>query len=215
MTTAEQIWLVSYVLGRSPPTSEERTGWCWTRPAPNPRGEGDRDWHTLPQVSHGHETWRPGVYGDGQHLAEAKAAVEAVVGPCVWPDLTITQLRVHRRIVIDGQEGRIHAFAVGIPVGCKTEQSAAGTQGLLPENDEFVHVSVRSPAFRDSREFCFPKGQAVGTAARVAAGKLMYQGEDPTFETQRRVVLDRSLTLGAAGVRDQDVLDLVDASTAR
>lgn len=214
-TTTERIWLVSYTLNRSSPTFDERTGWCWCRPDPNSRGEGDRDWHKLPRVSHGRETWRPGVYGDGQHLAEAKAAVETVVGLCVWPDLTMTQLRAHRRIVIDGQEGRIHAFAIGIPVASETEEGAAETESEIRENNEFVHVTVRSPVFPDGREFRFPKDHAVGTAAHVAAGKLMHQGRDPTFETHQRVVLDRNLTLEAAGVRNRDVLDLVDAGTAR
>jgi len=215
MTTSARIWLVSYILNRSAPTPDERTGWCWTRPDPKSCGEGDRDWHKLAQVSHGRETWRPGVYGDGQHLAEAKAAVETVVGPCVWPDLTMTQLRAHRRIVVDGHEGRIHAFAIGIPVGSKTEEGHVETQGEILESDEFVHVTVRSPAFPDGREFRFPKDHAVGTAARVATGKLMYQGVDPTFETQQGLVLDRNLTLEAAGVRDRDALTLSDAGTAR
>ncbi|MDA8311487.1 MAG: hypothetical protein M0Z46_12915 [Actinomycetota bacterium] len=108
----------------------------------------------------------------------------------------------------------IHAFAIGIPVGSETEEDAAETYSEVLEQGEFVYVTVRSAEFPGGREFRFPKDHVVGTAAHVAAGKLMYQGGDPTFETQQKVVLDRTLTLEAAGVRNRDVLELVDAGTA-
>lgn len=91
----------------------------------------------------------------------------------------------------------IHAFAIGIPVGSETEEGAAEAQGEIQENDDFVYVTVRWSVFPDGRGFRFPKDHAVGTAAHVAAGELMYQGGDPTFETRQKVVLDRTLTLEA------------------
>ncbi len=98
---AERIWLVSYTLGASEPAGVVPTGWCWTWVDPNCRSELEREWHKLRGVPHCRETWAPGLYGDSQHLDKAKAAVEALVGRCVWPLPTMMRLRAHRRIVID------------------------------------------------------------------------------------------------------------------
>jgi hypothetical protein len=81
------------------------------------------------------------------------------------------------------------------------------------EDDPFVRVKVFSPRVPDGKWFRFRKDQTVGNAAQVAATKFGYEGGSPTFETEQKVVLDRSLTLEAAGVHNREVLELVDAGT--
>jgi len=81
------------------------------------------------------------------------------------------------------------------------------------EGDPFVRVRVFSPRVPDGKWFRFRKDQTVGSAAGRAATEFGYEGGSPTFETEQKLVLDRTITLEAAGVRNRQVLELVDAGT--
>jgi hypothetical protein len=75
-----------------------------------------------------------------------------------------------------------------------------------------VTVTVFAPRNADSREFTFPQTMKVAEAARQAADAVGYAaGGNPTFENADNEVLDRNKPLVAAGVRDGDKLELVDA----
>lgn len=208
-TNADRLLLVSFTVGQPAPTSDNQAGWCWKQ-----LSESERNWHKLPDVPCGQETWARGVHGDSRHLDRAKAAVEALVGPCVWPDLTLTQLWKLRRIVIDGRRARVHAVAVGIPIGPDTGGRTSEEHGQEPARGRhsctLVHVRVFMRATPDGKAFRFPKDQSVGNAAKVAAGKFGLQGGSATFRTRQKAALDRSLTLEAARVQDGDTLELID-----
>jgi hypothetical protein len=198
---AERIMLVCYGYRRPAPSGEDRSGWCW-RWSGEPYGE----WHELPDVPHGRETWAPGLIGDGQHLDKARASVEAVAGPCVWPPPDGPRLSP-RRILIDGTVAMVHHFSVGVPVGPNT---SAHTGDEPDQEDTFVHVTVCSPHVPTGKRFRFPKDYTVGSAAKVAAGKYGFDGSSANFQTVSKVVFDRKLTLEAAGVQNGDMLELVD-----
>jgi hypothetical protein len=74
--------------------------------------------------------------------------------------------------------------------------------------DKF-HVRVLAPTVHQPREFAFPRDEVVGSAAAEAATAFDLHPTSPSFERQGGV-LDRSLTLEAAGVHDGDELELVD-----
>jgi len=93
------------------------------------------------------------------------------------------------------------------------ELVASDLEEELPEDSPFLRGKVFSPRVPDGEWFRFRKDQTVGSAAQVAATKFGYEGGSPTFETKNKVVLDRNLTLAAAGVHDREVLELVDAGT--
>lgn len=63
----------------------------------------------------------------------------------------------------------------------------------------------------DAREFTWPKNWTVSEAARDAATSFGLTGGNPTLRNTGGEVLDRSKRLVAAGVRDGDELELVDA----
>jgi hypothetical protein len=67
-------------------------------------------------------------------------------------------------------------------------------EGKVPHDDPFVRVKVFSPRVPDAKWFRFRKDQTVGSAAEHS-------------------VLDRASTLEAAGVRNRETLELVDAGT--
>lgn len=74
------------------------------------------------------------------------------------------------------------------------------------------HVRVVTPSDPRPREFTFGKTETVGAAAAAAATTLGQHPTSPSFEIEKtEKVLDRSLTLEAAGVRDGMLLELVDA----
>jgi hypothetical protein len=79
--------------------------------------------------------------------------------------------------------------------------------------DPLVRVKVFAPRMPDPKWFRFRKDQTVASAAEYAAKAFGYTAGAPTFETKEKVVLDRSVTLEAAGVHNREVLDLVDAGT--
>lgn len=88
---------------------------------------------------------------------------------------------------------------------------AEGEEGR--ESDPFVRVKVFSPRVPDGKWFRFPKDETVGSAAKRVATEFGYEGGSPTFETKEKVVLDRGIRLEDAGVRNRQVLELVDAGT--
>lgn len=74
-----------------------------------------------------------------------------------------------------------------------------------------LHVRVLAPSALEPREFTFPGAELVGTAAAAAAADFGLPPTSPSFELEgKEQVLDRSLTLEAAGVHDGDELELVD-----
>lgn len=76
------------------------------------------------------------------------------------------------------------------------------------QQDKF-HVRVLAPSEPHPREFAFAKAEVVGTAATEAATAFGLHPTAPSFEL-RGNVLDRTITLEAAGVHNGDELELVD-----
>ena len=74
-----------------------------------------------------------------------------------------------------------------------------------------VEVSVLGPTDPEARPFSFKKNELVGDAAKTAAEALGYRAQSPTFQDASKHVLDRMKNLAASGVKDGDVLELVDA----
>jgi hypothetical protein len=73
-----------------------------------------------------------------------------------------------------------------------------------------LHVVVVAPREPEPREFTFPPEEKVGQAANHAAAEFGYTTSKFSFQTADKVVLDRDLTLAAAGVRNGEKLTLVD-----
>ncbi len=74
---------------------------------------------------------------------------------------------------------------------------------------EIEVFAPRNPS--DRRPFSWSKHMTVGDAAVQAAPLFGIQGGQPTLAKDGKV-LDRSKQLVAAGVRDGDVLEIVDAA---
>jgi hypothetical protein len=72
-----------------------------------------------------------------------------------------------------------------------------------------LHVVVSAPREPEPREFTFPPEEKVGQAANYAAAQFGYATSNFSFQTGT-VVLNRDLTLAAAGVRNGEKLTLVD-----
>lgn len=77
-------------------------------------------------------------------------------------------------------------------------------------NGDTLEVKVIAPSLLEPRDFSFRKNLTVGEAAAEAAAALGFQANTPSFQKGDEPVLDRSKRLVAAGVRDGDVLELVD-----
>ena len=73
-----------------------------------------------------------------------------------------------------------------------------------------VHVTVSAPGETRTLEMSFDKHTSVGEAAKAAAEKFGFAPSEPTL-AKGREVLDRTKQLVAAGVRDGDALELIDA----
>jgi hypothetical protein len=73
-----------------------------------------------------------------------------------------------------------------------------------------LHVIVRAPKDPEPREFAFPPTETVGQAANFAAAQFGYTTSHFSFMTETDEVLNRDLTLAAAGVKDGTQLTLVD-----
>jgi hypothetical protein len=83
----------------------------------------------------------------------------------------------------------------------------AGNEANAPGD---LHVVVYAPRDPEPREFTFPASETVGQAAARAATEFGYAPSQFSFQTDSRDVLNRDLTLAAAGVRDGEKLTLVD-----
>jgi hypothetical protein len=92
-------------------------------------------------------------------------------------------------------------------------QTPAGKPGEVPPpkpDKQEVTVTVHAPRSPDPKQFTWPKTMKVGEAAKVAATAFGYQGGHPGLQKGDEV-LDNNKPLVAVGVRDGDVLDLVDS----
>lgn len=83
-----------------------------------------------------------------------------------------------------------------------------------PEKDDKKTYDVLAFASRDpsdQQSFAWDKHLSVGDAARIAADHFGIVGGQPTL-AKDGTALDRSKQLVAAGVRDGDVLEVIDAA---
>lgn len=80
-----------------------------------------------------------------------------------------------------------------------------------PHGPPTVTVEVFAPRDPTSKSFTWPQSMKAGEAAAEAAAAFGYEGGTPTFQDAEGRVLDRNKPLVAAGVRDGDRLELVDA----
>lgn len=78
-----------------------------------------------------------------------------------------------------------------------------------PGQEDKFHVRVLAPSEPHPLAFAFEKVEVVGTAATQAATEFGLHPTAPSFELGGSV-LDRTITLEAAGVRNGDELELVD-----
>jgi hypothetical protein len=85
----------------------------------------------------------------------------------------------------------------------ETPGEAAGRRAIV--------VIVFAPKDLEPKRFRFLTDETVGEAAQIAAGAFGYAAGTPSFQTEAGTVLERSLTLAAAGVRNREKLELVDA----
>lgn len=85
----------------------------------------------------------------------------------------------------------------------ETAEAATGRRTIV--------VIVFAPKDLEPKRFRFRADETVGSAAKVAADAFGYAAGTPSFQTEAGTVLDRNLTLAAAGVRDREKLELVDA----
>ncbi len=74
-----------------------------------------------------------------------------------------------------------------------------------------ITVLVYVPSQIEPRSFTWPKTLRVGDAAREVADVFGLSVENPTLQNKDGEALDRDKPLVAAGVRDGDRLDLIDA----
>jgi hypothetical protein len=74
-----------------------------------------------------------------------------------------------------------------------------------------LEVTVLAPGLLEGRAFSFRKNLTVEEAATEAATAMGFHANAPSFQRGDEPVLDRTKRLVAAGVRDGDVLELVDA----
>jgi hypothetical protein len=75
---------------------------------------------------------------------------------------------------------------------------------------QILSVSVSAPRSPDPKVFRWDKHLNVGTAAAEAAAAFGYSGGTPSLSENDKV-LDPTKQLVAAGVKDGDKLDLLDA----
>jgi hypothetical protein len=73
-----------------------------------------------------------------------------------------------------------------------------------------LHVIVYAPRDPEPKPFTFPPGESVGQAAAQAAAEFGYAPSNFSFQTESGEVLNRDLTLAAAGVRSGEKLTVVD-----
>lgn len=85
------------------------------------------------------------------------------------------------------------------------------TEETQPDKGKLeITVLVRAPRTPHPKKFTWRIDMLVGTAADQAAKEFGYEGGTPSFQNKEGRVLDRQKTLHQEGVRDHDVLELVD-----
>lgn len=89
--------------------------------------------------------------------------------------------------------------------------SNEGGVGDSVANRHTVVVTVFAPRDPAPKRFRFLLDEMVGEAAKVAAARFGYEVGTPSFQAEDGMVLDRTMTLRAAGVKNRQELDLVDA----
>lgn len=89
--------------------------------------------------------------------------------------------------------------------------SEAITTTRHPHHDHKLHVTVHAPRHPRPKHFDFPPQEIVAAAAAQAASAFGYRPGQHSFQNESGEVLDRNISLRDAGVRDRDVLELVEA----
>ncbi len=88
-------------------------------------------------------------------------------------------------------------------------------KGDKPEKDKDrknIKLVVSAPNEPDPKKMTFRDEMLVGDAAKEAAEKFGYAaGGTPSFRLSDGTVLDRTITLEAAGLKDGDEVEVVDA----
>ena len=85
-------------------------------------------------------------------------------------------------------------------------------EGHTPHKRLHLVVIVFAPRDPDPKKFRFRLDEVVGAAAATAAAAFHYaEGGTPSFRMPDGEVLDRTITLEAAGVRNREDLELVEA----
>lgn len=92
-----------------------------------------------------------------------------------------------------------------------TDPEYDDARDTLAADRRTVVVIVFAPKDPEPKKFRFLLSQTVGDAAKVAADAFKYTAGTPSFQTEGGTVLDRNLTLEAAGIRNREELELVDA----
>lgn len=90
-----------------------------------------------------------------------------------------------------------------------TSQGQHGHEGGH-HGQHWVEIKVFAPRDPEERVFVFERSTTVGEAAKSVAEAFGYAPGNHTFQTRNDEVLDRSLTLKAAHVHNQQLLELVD-----
>jgi hypothetical protein len=92
-----------------------------------------------------------------------------------------------------------------------TTDGAEGNHGANPPEHDKIEVVVFAPKHPDPKHFTFRAEELVSAAAKEAAIAFGYTSGNPSFQVEDGSVLDRTVTLRAAGVHDGEKLELVDA----
>jgi len=98
-----------------------------------------------------------------------------------------------------------------IELGDPDYDEAHGEATEVATGRRTIVVIVFAPKDPEPKRFRFRTDETVGQAAKVAADAFGYVAGTPSFQTEAGTVLDRNLTLAAAGVHNREKLELVDA----
>ena len=90
------------------------------------------------------------------------------------------------------------------------DPEADGPEETVDEHRRNLVLRVFSPRHPDPKPFRFDLDITVGAAASKASEAFGYDGGTPTFKRKDRTVLDRMITLRAAGLRHREEVELVD-----
>ena len=98
-----------------------------------------------------------------------------------------------------------------IPVDDPEYQAILRGDDTATEAGSTVLLVVHAPKEPEPKPFRFPYDESVADAATTAATAFKYAVGTPSFRTKDGTVLDRTMSLRAAGLRNGDKVDLVDA----